>query len=128
MRIAPLFVLPLVTMAGSTAVGQPAPTVMVQLSNFKFSPNPIVLDHGRPYLLRLVNVSSGGHDFSAPSFFAVANVTPADRRWVVEGTVEVPPGQPRDIRLTAPVAGRYKLKCTHTFHKMMGMSGAIIVR
>ena len=129
MRIAPLFVLPLVMLAGSTAVGQPGSNGhQVQLSNFKFSPNTIVLDHGRPYVLRLVNVSGGGHDFTAPSFFAVANVTPADRRWVVEGEVEVPPGQPREIRLTAPVAGRYKLKCTHTFHKMLGMSGAIIVR
>ena len=29
-----------------------------------------------------------------------------------EGEVEVPPGQVREIHLTAPAAGSYKLKCT----------------
>ena len=48
---------------------------------------------------------------------------------LVEGEVEVRPGMTHDIQLTAPAApGRYKVKCTHTFHKLLGMSGAIIVR
>jgi uncharacterized cupredoxin-like copper-binding protein len=100
----------------------------VQLSNFKFTPRTLVLDHGRAYVLRLSNASNGGHDFSAPAFFAAAAIAPNDRRWVVDGEVEVPPGQTREIRLTAPAAGRYKLRCTHTFHKAFGMSGTITVR
>lgn len=129
MRIAPLFALPLMLLAGSTAVSQPsAPTVMVQLANFSFTPKTIVLDHGRAYVLRLVNVSGGGHDFTAPAFFAAAAVAPSDRRWIMEGEVEVPPGQVREVRLTAPAPGRYKLKCTHSFHKLFGMKGTIIVR
>jgi uncharacterized cupredoxin-like copper-binding protein len=106
-----------------------APTVVnVQLSNFKFTPKDIVMDHGRSYLLRLRNVADGGHDFTAPDFFATASVAAEDRRWVTEGEVEVPPGQVRDIRLTAPAAGTYKLRCTHSMHKLFGMSGEIIVR
>jgi plastocyanin len=46
---------------------------------------------------------------------------------VVDGSVELHHGgETRDIALV-PAAGRYKLKCTHTFHKLLGMSGTIIV-
>jgi uncharacterized cupredoxin-like copper-binding protein len=52
-----------------------------------------------------------------------------DRGLTAEGEVEVPPGQVREIHLTAPAAaGSYKLKCSHSFHKMFGMSGSIVVR
>jgi uncharacterized cupredoxin-like copper-binding protein len=128
MRIASLFALPQLALVLSPAPAQAPATVEVQLANFKFTPNTIVLDHGRPYMLRLVNVASGGHDFTASEFFAAAAVAPGDRRWVQEGEVEVPAGQAREIHLTAPAAGRYKLKCSHSFHKMFGMSGTILVR
>ena len=128
MRYAFLFPISLVALGAQPAAPQTPAAVNVQLSNFKFTPRTIVLDRGRAYVLRLYNASSGGHDFTARDFFAAASIAPPDRRWVTEGEVEVPPGQLREIRLTAPAAGRYKLKCTHTFHKTLGMSGAIIVR
>jgi uncharacterized cupredoxin-like copper-binding protein len=128
MRYAFLFAAPLALLGAQDAAPQAAQTVNVQLSNFKFTPRTIILDHGRPYALRLYNASSGGHDFTAPAFFAAAAIVPGDRRWVRGGEVEVPPGQLREIRLTAPAPGRYKLKCTHQFHKFFGMSGTIIVR
>lgn len=119
----------LAVFAAVPAVAAEGQTVVnVQLSNFKFAPRTIILDHGRSYLLRLRNVADGGHDFTAREFFAAAAIAPGDRRWVTEGEVEVPPGQVRDIRLTAPAAGRYKLKCTHSMHKFFGMSGTIVVR
>ena len=115
--------------AAAPAATAQTPTVFnVQLSNFKFSPRQIVLDHGHAYVLRLANVAGGGHDFTAPEFFAASAVAPADRRLVAEGEVEVPPGQVREIHLTAPAAGRYKLKCSHSMHKFFGMSGKIVVR
>ena len=110
------------------AVAQAPAVVNVQLSNFKFAPRDIVLDHGRSYVLRLKNEADGGHNFAAADFFAAANVAAEDRRLVSEGEIEVPPGQVRDIRLVAPAAGSYKLKCTHSMHKFFGMSGTIIVR
>lgn len=128
MRYAFLLAAPLAAFGAQPATPQPAPAVNVQLSNFKFTPKTIVLDHGRTYRLRLYNASGGGHDFTARDFFAAASIAPSDRRWISEGEVEVPPGQLREIRLTAPAAGRYKVKCTHTFHKTLGMSGTIIVR
>lgn len=128
MRIVPLVALSLLVLASSPAPAESPTTVEVQLANFKFTPNSIVLEHGRPYVLRLVNISSGSHDFTANEFFAAAAVAPTDRRWIQEGEIEVPSGQVREIRLTAPAAGTYKLKCTHSFHKLFGMSGRIIVR
>lgn len=123
MRIIPLIALPAALLGGSSAVAQPAAVVAVQLSNFKFAPNTIVLDHGRSYLLRIANVSDGGHDFAAPTFFAASAIAASDRGLIQKGSVEVPGGQLREIHLTAPAAGRYKLRCTHTMHKMFGMSG-----
>lgn len=116
------------TLSISPVAAQDPTVVNVQLANYKFAPKTIVLEHGRAYLLRLTNVSDGGHDFTAPKFFAAAAVASQDLRLVSEGEVEVPPGQVREIRLIAPAAGSYGLKCTHSFHKLFGMSGRIIVR
>lgn len=128
MRYAFLIACPLVALGAQPATPQAPAVFNVQLSNFKYAPRTIVLDHGRSYLLRLYNASDGGHDFTAPGFFRAATIAPADRRWVAGGEVEAPPGQLREIRLTAPSAGRYKVICTHRFHKVLGMSGTIIVR
>lgn len=127
MRISMLFALPLM-LAVPAATAQAPAAVNVQLSSFEFTPRTIVLDHGKTYLLRLHNASNAGHDFAAPTFFSAASITAEDRRWVMEGVVAVPPGQVREVRLTAPAAGSHKLKCTRAFHKMLGMSGKIIVR
>ena len=112
----------------SRVEAQKPAVVDVQLANYKFTPKTIILDHGQPYLLRLTNAAGGGHDFTAPKFFAAAAVVPEDRRLVAEGEIEVPPGQSREIRLTAPAAGSYDLKCSHSFHRLFGMSGKIVVR
>ncbi|MFL6767978.1 MAG: cupredoxin domain-containing protein [Sphingomicrobium sp.] len=128
MRYAFLLAVP-ISILGAQPMAAQAPTVVnVQLANFKFTPRSIVLDHGHAYVLRLQNVASGGHDFTASDFFAAANVAAGDRRYVSDGEVEVPAGQVREIHLTAPAAGKYSLKCSHSFHKMFGMSGSIIVR
>jgi uncharacterized cupredoxin-like copper-binding protein len=128
MRYAFLIAVPLALLGAQPAAPQAPTPVNVQLANYKFTPKTVVLDHGRAYVLRLQNNTDGGHDFTASEFFAAANVAAGDRPMVSEGVVEVPPGQVREIHLTAPAAGRYKLKCSHSFHKMFGMSGKIVVR
>ena len=129
MRIAALLALPVILLGAQPAAPQAPAVIGVQLANFSFTPKDIVLDHGQSYVLRLANVSDGGHDFTAPQFFAASAIAAADRPLVTEGEVEVPPGQVREIHLTAPdAAGKYHLKCSHSFHKMFGMSGSIIVR
>jgi plastocyanin len=102
-----------------------APRVIeVRLSNFDFSPSAITLAAGRPVVLHLVNEGGGGHNFSAPQFFAAARGVSGPVR---RGTVEVRGHQSVDIRLT-PARGTYRLKCTHTLHSAFGMNGRIVVQ
>ena len=119
MRIASLILalaLPLPLSAAS-----PAPThVTVALSSYRFDPSPIQLRRGQAYVLHLVNRSGRRHNFVAPAFFAAAGVA--------RGKYEVPPGGGANVAITAPAAGRYKVKCTHFTHAMRGMKSEIIVR
>jgi plastocyanin len=81
---------------------------------------------GVPVVLRLQNSASGGHNFSAPQFFAAAKIDPASTAHVVNGAVEVPKHGVVEVALV-PSAGRYPLKCTHSLHAAFGMKGTILV-
>lgn len=122
-----LLLLPFMASApvASAAVQDQARTVEVRLSNFDYSPREIRLRAGEPVVLRLVNVSGGGHDFSAPTFFAAARVD-AGEALVRGGTIEVPSRRSVSVRLV-PTRGTYRLRCTHTLHSAFGMRGHIVV-
>lgn len=114
--------------AGMLAAQAAAPqAISVTLSSFKFAPAELRLRHGQPYRLALVNASGGGHDFSAPEFFASSEIAPADRGLVVDGKVKLAGKQTAAIVLTPEKAGVYALRCTHFLHSSMGMTGRIIV-
>lgn len=100
----------------------------LNLSSFKFDPAQIVLEHGVPYHLHLVNISSGGHDFAAKDFFARARIRPEDMAKIRNGSVEVGGGESVDVTLIAPAPGTYKLRCTHFMHGAFGMKGRIVVQ
>ncbi|HVQ07515.1 MAG TPA: cupredoxin domain-containing protein [Allosphingosinicella sp.] len=118
------FALLLFAPAALSAQEASAPRVVeVRLSNFDFSPSAITLPAGRPVVLHLVNSGGGGHNFSAPQFFAAATGVSGPVR---RGAVEVPGRQSVDVRLT-PARGTYRLKCTHTLHSAFGMNGEIRV-
>ena len=122
---AALFALALAIPLPATAQDTPAAprTVEVRLSSFAFEPRAIALTAGRPVILHLVNSGGGGHNFSAPQFFAASTGVSGPVR---EGVVEVPGHQSVDIRLT-PSRGSYRLRCTHTMHTAFGMTGTITV-
>jgi uncharacterized cupredoxin-like copper-binding protein len=84
------------------------------------------LHAGQPVVLHLVNASSGGHNFSAPEFFAASAIRAQDQGLVTKGTIELGGHQTRDIALV-PRAGAYKLRCTHMMHSSFGMKGEITV-
>src|SRR3954452_18527249 len=92
--------------------GGRVPRVNVVLSNFAFTPQTLHLSQGRAYQLHFVNQGSDGHNFSAPEFFASAQVDPADAGTISGGKVELGKGESRDVRLV-PAAGRYNVTCTH---------------
>lgn len=104
-----------------------AETVEVTLSNFEFSPSELRLVAGRPYILKLTNAASGGHDFAAPEFFAAVRVHAGDSARIAEGEIDLASGETASVRLV-PAAGEYMLVCTHFGHSALGMTGKIIVR
>jgi plastocyanin len=129
-RLRLILLAPLFALSPAAAQTEPdwshAASVEVKLSNFDYAPSEIHLKAGQPVRLLLVNTASGGHDFTAKQFFAAASVRSEDRAAIHDGGVELRGHQSREIALV-PKAGRYPLKCTHTFHKTFGMSGTIVV-
>lgn len=113
----------------ATAIAQSdakqAVSVEVRVKSFSFTPSIIHLTAGTPVVLTLID-EKGGHNFSAPAFFAAANIAPEDRSKVTNGAVELTSGHTVTIRLV-PSAGSFKLSCTHLMHGAFGMRGRIVV-
>jgi plastocyanin len=114
-------------LALSASASAQTAVVPVELSNFKFTPNIIQLRAGEPVTLHLQNASGGGHNFSAPEFFAAARLDARSAALVRNGTVEIPGSDAVNITLV-PAAGSYRVKCSHTLHSAFGMKGTIAVR
>jgi plastocyanin len=100
--------------------------VTVSLTDFAFTPEHITLHSGVPVRLRLINHSTGGHDFSAPGFFSASNFPPGSSA-PADGKVEVGSQQTVDIALTPRVPGHYQVECTHFLHSLFGMTAIIDV-
>jgi uncharacterized cupredoxin-like copper-binding protein len=119
-----------VALAPATGRGQSsrslAPVVVtIRLSNFTFDPHQVQLHSSVPVTLHLVNDSSGGHNFSAPAFFAASaylSGTPP-----LGGKVEVAARESVDITVVPGAAGTYRVECTHFLHSLFGMTGSITV-
>ncbi|MCB2067101.1 MAG: cupredoxin domain-containing protein [Erythrobacter sp.] len=134
-----LFLAPIVLLAGcaSTHVIQPqlspasveysrAQRVEVTLDNFSFAPADLHLQAGRPIALVVTNAASGGHNFTAPEFFAAAQIMPGHADLVASGQLSLSGGQSVTVNLI-PAAGTYRLTCTHLGHAVLGMTGTITV-
>src|SRR6185312_3922259 len=92
-------------------------TITIQLSNFAFEPDHLRLRAGVPVRLRLVNESGGGHDFSAPGFFATSayfagSAPPRD------GTIDVAGKSAAEISIVPQRPGTYRVECTHFLHSL----------
>lgn len=125
MRPSRLIAAALLSLAASPLAGQAStPVQTITLYSYGYNPEPIVLAAGRPVTLRFVNRAGKGHDFTAPRFFNSSRIVAGS---VSEGEVDLRGGQTASITLV-PTAGRYKVHCGKTFHKVLGMSGDIIVR
>ena len=114
------------TIAGA-ACAQPT-TINVELSEYKFAPMQLTLDHGRPYVLHLTNSGGKAHDLSAKAFFQTVALEPASAAKVRNGDVDLDEGESVDVALTPQKPGTYEMHCTHPFHSMLGMKGQIVVR
>jgi plastocyanin len=125
-----LMLVPLGAMCGATAqVITPTGTPLtITLTDYAFTPGTLDLKAGAAYQLHFVNSGSKDHNFSAPEFFAAAQIAPDDQTKVAKGLVGLGAGQSVDITVTPGSAGTYPVECTHFMHKMMGMHGNIVVQ
>jgi plastocyanin len=98
----------------------------VQLSAYDIQPGEIRLKAGEPVRLRFVNNSNQGLSFSAGDFFRSAKLRRRDSGLVRGGTLKVPPLSTRTIVLV-PRPGRYRAQGANLLHRLLGMSGRIIV-
>ena len=105
-----------------------ARSVEVDLTNFAFNPSRLELKAGAPYRLHFVNKTSGGHDFTARTFFAEAVIDPEDQLAVKDGMIMLAGNQSADVRLIAPKAGQFEVRCTHLMHATLGMKGEVVVQ
>jgi len=110
----------------TTAPAGNSETITVRLSNFSFAPEHLRLKAGVPVRLRLVNESTGGHDFSAPAFFAASSFPPGFPA-PPDGAVAVGSHQTIEITVAPRLPGAYRLECTHFLHGIFGMHGTIEV-
>ncbi|MEO7177973.1 MAG: hypothetical protein ABIW83_03945 [Allosphingosinicella sp.] len=121
--------LPLALLLATPAAAQDwrmAPEYDVLLTSYDIQPGEIRLKAGEPVRLRFVNNSNQGLSFSAGGFFRDAKLRGRDSALVRGGSVEVPALSTRTIVLV-PKAGRYKASGASLFHRLLGMSGRIIV-
>ena len=102
-------------------------TVDVVLADFSFTPSALNFQHGGHYLLRLSNQGSGGHNFTAPDFFAAVEIDSNGPRDMKKGKIEVPKGQTVEIGFTAVKPGTYGIKCSHFLHSGFGMKGTAVI-
>ena len=104
-----------------------AERITVVLSDFKFTPAHIALKKDLPYQLHLENKGSGGHNFKAPEFFAIATFRD-NQSALNRGVVELAKGETKDIFLVPHKSGTFDLICSHFLHPGLGMTGKIIVQ
>jgi uncharacterized cupredoxin-like copper-binding protein len=101
-----------------------AQTVEVRMLEYEFMPSALHVRHGVPYRLHLVNAGKEGHDFTAPDFFAAAQVN--NREVLKDGkSIYLRPGDTADIYFIAPAAGLFAPRCAD--HDWAGMTATIIV-
>jgi uncharacterized cupredoxin-like copper-binding protein len=100
--------------------------VGLRLTDFDIAPEIVHLRAGQRVLLRITNDSPLPHNLTAPEFFAASLAPVAEASSVRQGRIAISPRKSVTLVL-APRAGRYAMKCSHPLHRMLGMSGTIVV-
>lgn len=98
----------------------------VLLEPFDIEPGELRLEADRPVRLRFVNSGQRRLSFSAPAFFRAARIRSGDGDDLGDGDFGLDPGERRTIVLM-PAPGRYRMRSGNFFHRLLGMSGRIVV-
>ena len=103
-----------------------APEYDVLMRPHAYEPSPIRLEAGQPVKLRFLNQGQATFSFSAGAFFRAARIRSGDAEAVVDGDLQVAPGEQRVIALV-PAPGHYRARSSNIAHRLLGMSVDIIV-
>ena len=109
------------------AAAAPAPvTVTVTMVDYRFEPDHLTFQHDVHYRLHLENHGKETHEFTAPLFFATAQIDNPDVLNRERTEVVMQPGDVKDVFLTPGKPGTYDLRCAD--HDWDGMVGGITVK
>lgn len=109
------------------AAAAPAPvTVTVTMVDYRFEPDHLTFQHDVHYRLHLENHGKETHEFTAPLFFATAQIDNPDVLNRERTEVVMQPGDVKDLFLTPGKPGTYDLRCAD--HDWDGMVGGITVK
>lgn len=111
--------------AASAAAAAAPVRVDVVLVDYQFEPDHLTFRQGVHYQLHLENHGKETHEFTAPVFFASAEI---DNPQVLNSDhteILMQPGDKKDVYLTPKMPGAYDLRCAD--HDWYGMIGGITV-
>ena len=83
---------------------RPPQPINIVMGDDGFAPARAVLRRGAPYVLRVINRSSKGHNLEQKAFFRLAAVAPEDEGWTHDGRISLRPGESAIVHLRAPLS------------------------
>jgi uncharacterized cupredoxin-like copper-binding protein len=111
-------------LVASTAGAAPKPVeIDVVMVDYRFVPDHLIFQHDVYYQLHLENHGEETHEFTAPTFFAAADIDNPDILSNEDAEVLMQPGDKKDVFLTPHKPGTYDLRCED--HDWFGMIGGI---
>lgn len=110
----------------------PRPTpISIAMTDNGYVPRQIVLRAGAPYVLRLSNRSSKGHNLSQGAFFQNARVDASDSGWTRDGRISLRPGERAVVHFLAPETrpgGTYQFSSTVLGDSAKSYTGVFVIR
>ena len=101
---------------GSGSGSQPAGSIKVTMTEFKYDPSSITVPHGK-VVFYIVNAGTASHD--------VVIVDASSNR--VDASELVSPGEATVLTVNDIAAGTYTFYCDQPGHRASGMQGTLIV-
>jgi len=111
---------------GASADWSHAKTIAVVMTDYQFDPSRLRFRAHVRYRLRLANQGKELHEFTAPEFFATAELGNPEAMNAAHTDIAVQPGEQKDILLMPRQPGNYPMACAD--HDWAGMTGAITVK
>jgi uncharacterized cupredoxin-like copper-binding protein len=111
-------------LAQPLAAAEPARVLLV-MTEYRFTPDKLLLPRGVLCRLVLANRGKELHEFTAPEFLAAIVLDTPQVLAAGGKEVVVRPGERKELRFTAPRAGRFPMSCAD--HDWAGMVGEIVV-